>query len=46
MDKKKRSGNITQEQRCFLIEFMKAYPELVSRKFSKTFTYDHAAKLW
>ncbi|GAB1860786.1 Regulatory protein zeste [Camponotus japonicus] len=46
MDKKKRSGNITEEQRCLLIEFMKPHPELVSGKFSKTFTYDHAAKLW
>lgn len=46
MDKKKRSGNITEDQRCLLIEFMKVHPELVSGKFSKTFTYDHAAKLW
>ncbi|XP_029164559.1 uncharacterized protein LOC114935829 [Nylanderia fulva] len=46
MDKKERTGNITEEQRCLLIEFMKVHPELVSGKFSKTFTYDHAAKLW
>ncbi|XP_024873899.1 uncharacterized protein LOC112455912, partial [Temnothorax curvispinosus] len=46
MDKKKRTGNITEEQRSLLIEFMKVHPELVSGKFSKTFTYDHAAKLW
>lgn len=45
MDKKNRSGNITEEKRCLLIEFMKGHPELVSGKFSKSFTYDKA-KLW
>ncbi|XP_012543262.1 uncharacterized protein LOC105840755 [Monomorium pharaonis] len=46
MDKKKRSGNITEEQKSLLIEFMKVHPQLVSGKFSKTFIYDNAAKLW
>ncbi|XP_071651737.1 uncharacterized protein [Temnothorax longispinosus] len=45
-EKKKRSGNISEEQRNLLTEYMTNHPNLVSGKFSKTFTVDHAAKLW
>lgn len=46
MEKKKRTGNITEEQRILLLEFMKGHPELVSGKFTKTFTHELGAKLW
>lgn len=45
-EKKKRGGNISEEQRTLLTEYMKTHPDLVSGKFSKTFTVDRAKNLW
>ncbi|XP_018363951.1 PREDICTED: myb-related transcription factor, partner of profilin-like isoform X1 [Trachymyrmex cornetzi] len=43
---KKRCTYINDEQKNVLIEFMTKHPELQSGKFSATFTYKNAQKLW
>ncbi|XP_039308061.1 uncharacterized protein LOC120358311 [Solenopsis invicta] len=42
----KRVGNISNGQRKILIEFLNNHPELVSAKFTSTFSYKDAQKLW
>ncbi|XP_018397679.1 PREDICTED: uncharacterized protein LOC108781168 [Cyphomyrmex costatus] len=42
----KRCAYINEEQKNLLIEFMQKHPELQSGKFSATFTFKHAQKLW
>lgn len=46
MDIKKRSANVTEEQKTLLLEFMEKNPRLISGKFSADFTYKDATILW
>ncbi|XP_071582266.1 uncharacterized protein [Temnothorax nylanderi] len=43
---KKRCTYVNEEQKNLLVEFMRKHPELQSGKFSATFNYKHAQKLW
>lgn len=46
LQRKKRSVNITNEQRTLLIEFMNKHPELLRGKLTSTFTLKHSVCLW
>lgn len=46
LQRKKRSGNITNEQRSLLIEYMKNHPQLMKGKFSSSFTWKDSIQLW
>ncbi|CAH0558662.1 unnamed protein product [Brassicogethes aeneus] len=41
-----RGGNISASQKTELIEFMGKHPELQNGKFTQTFTFKHARKMW
>lgn len=45
-DSKKRTAAIVQQQKNILIDFMESHEELVSSKFSGTFTKQTAQNLW
>ncbi|KAF5270829.1 hypothetical protein FQR65_LT17784 [Abscondita terminalis] len=42
----KRSANIYASQQRTMLEFLNAHPQLVSGKFTSTFTYKQAQALW
>lgn len=46
LEKKKRSANITNEQRTLLIEYMKKHPQLTKGKLSSSFTLKDSIQLW
>lgn len=46
LQRKKRSVNITSEQRTLLIEFMSKHLELVKGKLTSTFTLKYYICLW
>jgi len=46
IQRKKRTGNITNEQRTLLIEYMKKHPQLIKGKFSSSFTWKDSIELW
>ncbi|XP_036148224.1 uncharacterized protein LOC118647434 [Monomorium pharaonis] len=46
LQRKKRSANITNEQRSLLIEYMKKHPQLTHGKFSTSFTLKDSIHLW
>ncbi|XP_018357459.1 PREDICTED: uncharacterized protein LOC108757385 [Trachymyrmex cornetzi] len=46
MDKKKRSANVTEEQKTLLLQYMEKNPRFLSDKFSVDFTYKDATILW
>lgn len=46
INRKKRSANITNEQKTLLLEFMDKHPELVKGKFTSSFTVKTPTLLW
>lgn len=46
LQRKKRSANITQEQRTLLIEYMNKHPELVKGKLTSSFTLKDSISMW
>lgn len=46
LQRKKRSSNITNEQRTFLIEYMNKHPQLLKGKLTFTFTLKDSISLW
>lgn len=46
INRKKRSANITNEQKTLLIEFMDKHLDLVKGKFTSSFTMKTATSLW
>lgn len=46
MDARKRSANVTEEQKTLLLQFMEKNPYLMSGKFAADFTYKDASILW
>nr|XP_012235043.1 PREDICTED: uncharacterized protein LOC105679549 isoform X1 [Linepithema humile] len=45
-DARKRSANVTEEQKTLLLQFMEENPRLISGKFFADFTYKDATILW
>ncbi|CAG9771560.1 unnamed protein product [Ceutorhynchus assimilis] len=43
---KKSSGFVTKKQKELLVEFMNKHPDLLSRKFSNSFTWKDSRMLW
>lgn len=46
MDARKRSANVTEEQKTLLVQFVEENQRLISDKFSADFTYKDATILW
>lgn len=46
MDLRKRSANVTEEQKTLLLQFMEENPRLMCGKFAADFTYKDATILW
>lgn len=42
----KRQGNVSAEQKQYLLEYMQKKPDLTSGKFTKSFTYAVANNMW
>ncbi|XP_051159321.1 uncharacterized protein LOC127280405 [Leptopilina boulardi] len=45
-EKRKRCGNISQEQKDVLISFVASNEKLRNKKFDASFTYQHSQNLW